>query len=450
MVDFVNLSRLILYGFAAGTVILFSGLAFVSFLEHEYRASKRALLLAITTPWAFVAGTILSSELQLIFTAFILLTLSIVLWFWFLKPLKATEIVPLNPVSQIDERDIMFSRRLLQPGDERYEAYYNLRPQFKENDDVFRKNPGLLGTGSIFYNARYFAAAEASFQTISGLHHLVDARPGIQPAPELTAQDYTSFIRVWMLHLGAHTVGFTKLMPHHLYSHVGRGPDFGKEVTLDHPFAIALTVKMGKEPLDYAPAAPTVMESANQYVKSGVLAIQLAQFIGYLGFNARAHVDGNYRVVCPLVARDAGLGTIGRMGLLMTPALGPRVRIAVVTTDMPLELNPVTEDASVLDFCRICKKCADVCPAQAIPDGPMRLIDGIERWQIDQEKCFHYWTLSGTDCGRCMRVCPYSHPNTLLHNLVRRGLKRSAAFRQLALKMDDFLYGRKPAPKPMP
>ncbi|MFQ6103859.1 MAG: hypothetical protein ACE5OP_06150 [Candidatus Glassbacteria bacterium] len=49
-----------------------------------------------------------------------------------------------------------------------------------------------------------------------------------------------------------------------------------------------------------------------------------------LGYPARTHIDGNYRVVCPLVARDAGIGEIGRMGLLMTPRLGPRVRIAVV------------------------------------------------------------------------------------------------------------------------
>lgn len=64
--------------------------------------------------------------------------------------------------------------------------------------------------------------------------------------------------------------------------------------------------------------------------------MQLAEFMRSIGYPARAHIDGSYRVVCPLVARDAGLGEIGRMGLLMTPELGPRVRIAVVTTDLPL------------------------------------------------------------------------------------------------------------------
>ena len=73
-----------------------------------------------------------------------------------------------------------------------------------------------------------------------------------------------------------------------------------------------------------------------------------------------------------------------------------------------------------------------------------------ERWRIDQEACFTYWCAAGTDCGQCMKVCPYSHPDTLLHNLVRWGLKRSWLFRHFALRMDDLLYGRRPGPLPAP
>ena len=76
-----------------------------------------------------------------------------------------------------------------------------------------------------------------------------------------------------------------------------------------------------------------------------------------MGYPALAHIDGNYRVVAPLVARDAGLGEIGRMGLLMTPELGPRVRLGVVTTDIPLVPDPAGYAPAVLDFCRACKKC---------------------------------------------------------------------------------------------
>jgi ferredoxin len=176
----------------------------------------------------------------------------------------------------------------------------------------------------------------------------------------------------------------------------------------------------------------------------------VALLIQSLGYPARAHLDGNYRVVCPLVARDAGLGEIGRMGLLMTPELGPRVRLGVVTTDLPLITTPRRRDPSVIDFCTRCKKCAVVCPSHAIPFDDRREIGGVRRWRIDSAACFTYWCTVGTDCGRCVRACPYAHPANALHDTVRWGVRRSPLFRVLAIKLDDWLYGRNPAPLPPP
>jgi reductive dehalogenase len=199
-----------------------------------------------------------------------------------------------------------------------------------------------------------------------------------------------------------------------------------------------------------APAGSTVMESGLQYLNTGSIAMQLASFLRSLGYKSLAHIDGRYEVIAPIVAKDAGLGELGRMGLLMTPSLGPRVRIGVVTTNASLIIDKPTFAPDVIDFCRICKKCADCCPGKAISHTDRENINGDTRWQIDQEECFRYWTVCGTDCGRCMSVCPYSHPNNILHNIVRNGLKNSALFRRFALKMDDFLYGRKPVPGDLP
>jgi reductive dehalogenase len=192
------------------------------------------------------------------------------------------------------------------------------------------------------------------------------------------------------------------------------------------------------------------MESSEQYVRSGMLALKAASFLRKLGYESTAHIDGNYEVICPLVAADAGLGVIGRMGLLMTPRLGPRVRIAVVTTNAPLAIHPNRPDYTVLDFCRHCKKCAEVCPARAIPEGGMGLVEGIQRWQIQSEKCYHFWTISGTDCGRCVSTCPYSHPDNAFHRFIRWGNKNNLVFRRLAVKLDDVFYGRKPRTRPEP
>jgi ferredoxin len=49
--------------------------------------------------------------------------------------------------------------------------------------------------------------------------------------------------------------------------------------------------------------------------------------------------------------------------------------------------------------------------------------DGVMRWKINHEACFNYWNITGTDCGKCIQVCPFSHPNNLMHNIVRKGIK---------------------------
>jgi epoxyqueuosine reductase QueG len=144
----------------------------------------------------------------------------------------------------------------------------------------------------------------------------------------------------------------------------------------------------------------------------------------------------------PPVAQDAGLGELGRLGYLITPDLGPRVRLGAVTTDLPL--IPDRPGAfGVQDFCAECRKCAVNCPSNAIPHGEKVDVRGTLKWQLEIERCYHYWRLAGTDCGLCMKVCPYSHPASFVHNLVRTGIERSHFARKISLWGDDLFYGHK-------
>ena len=437
--------------FIVGFVIFLSFLFIskTSFFEKEYRAYKISLITSFLVLISFTFLFIADFNFKDLTIFLVLVTIFIAVLFLFLPIQRRKNIKKQIPIEKHDERDIMFSRNELIPGTEKYNEYYFKRPEKKEPDDLFRKKPGLLSPEASMFEPVTFAAANANLEVIETLKKNVQGKIS-ETQIKIDSKEISRFIKNWSKKLGAHTVGITNLKDYHLYSYKGRGELYGKEITNQHPNAIAVTVEMNHEIMQTAPQGPVIMESTRQYLNSGTIAVQIANFIRNLGYSARAHIDGNYELICPLVARDAGLGEIGRMGLLMTPKLGPRIRIAVITTDLPLEIDKTNNNSSTIDFCSICKKCADNCPSKSISFNDREKICGVLRWKINSESCFTYWCTIGTDCGRCMSVCPYSHPNNLMHNFIRWGIKNSYIFRRFALIMDDVFYRRKPKNRKIP
>jgi ferredoxin len=353
-------------------------------------------------------------------------------------------------MDRFDERDIQFSRVRLRPGTAEHGAYYAMRPEKLRVDDEIRAMPGLLGGGAALAEPPLFAAAEGSFFLTEALREAVDG-PVAETRLDAAPAAMTAYLKSLAFYYGAESAGVAELRPEHVYSHIGRDfRRYGEPVPFEPGYALAFTVEMDLAMVRAAPRAPAVAESGRQYVEAARTAVQLAAAVRRMGYPARAHIDGCYRVIAPLVARDAGLGEIGRMGLLMTPRLGPRVRLGVVTTPLPLVPDRPARDAKVIDFCSRCRKCAVNCPARAIPDGPRTGPAGEERWRIDGDACFRYWNVVGTDCARCMAVCPYAHADSAFHRAVRWGVRRSSLFRRAAVRLDDVFYGRKPAAGPSP
>ncbi len=444
-----NTLDLILIGLAALAFLSMGGFALLSWQEREPRAARIAAGLAIG----------MGSSLYLAIYFAIIIKIAILsgiggalLLFAILCLLPIGNLPPdiSTPTARFDERQIMFARHRLHPGSPEYAAYYAEHPEHQAADDRTRARPGLFSPLSKFASPLASASGTASFEITEALHPLVEGEPVTQTHP-LTPQQATRYLKGLARHFGALDVGITLLQPYHVYSHIGRGPGgYGKPVELDQRYAIAFTVEMSPDIVGAAPTGPISMESAHQYVEAGKIAVQLAQTIRNLGYPARAHMDANYRVICPPVARDAGLGEIGRIALLITPRHGPRVRLGVVTTNLELIPDEPSRHPAVIDFCNICQKCARNCPSRSIPAGPRQDFDGVPRWRINDQTCFAYWNEIGTDCGICMSVCPFSHPDHPMHNFVRWGIAHSGFFRRFALWMDDLFYGKQPTRKPPP
>ena len=258
----------------SGIIFLFFSYAvWSSVLENELRAAPVLSITGLVLLTPGFAGLYFSTQEVLWpawFVTGIYLSFGLVFLFpWsFPKKLKRQQ-----PLSRIDERDIMFSRRLLVPGTEKFNEYYKQNPQHLPEDDKFREKPGLLNEAATYYDPLLFRAADASFDTVAAFHTIV-AGPVNPQKLDISRGQATSFIKSWAKKLGAVDTGIALMKDYHWYSVIGRGDDYGKEAQLPHKFGIAFTVEMDKRYIDSAPEAPAILETAQQYLESGEIAIR--------------------------------------------------------------------------------------------------------------------------------------------------------------------------------
>jgi len=94
-------------------------------------------------------------------------------------------------------------------------------------------------------------------------------------------------------------------------------------------------------------------------------------------------------------AQLAGLGTIGKHSLLITPQYGPRVRLACLLTETPLEPSP----AKGKDYCLDCEACIRACPSQAL-----QVPKPGEAYSMNKFACRTY-RQAGLTCSVCLKAC---------------------------------------------
>lgn len=194
----------------------------------------------------------------------------------------------------------------------------------------------------------------------------------------------------------------------------------------DWPRAISLVLPFSEQDLADVHHGPTPAYYAAYRALNARLnaaARNLEEWINAQGFQARAfpatvtqeelEATLGPDLIAPVqhktVATRAGLGWIGKSGLLVTPHYGPRVRLASVFTDLPLPTaKPITRG-----FCGTCKLCVEACPAGAISGSEWRA-DLPLKALVDVQACRRTaeWLAYGRAqaneaiCGICIAVCP--------------------------------------------
>lgn len=136
------------------------------------------------------------------------------------------------------------------------------------------------------------------------------------------------------------------------------------------------------------------------------LAERIAAAVGPFGY--RAFVD-SAPVLEKALARNAGLGWIGKHTVLIDADAGSWFFLGEIYTDLPLPA-----DAPASTHCGTCTRCIEICPTQAIT-AP---------WQLDARRCIAYLTIEHEGsipealrapignrvfgCDDCQLVCPWN------------------------------------------
>lgn len=166
-----------------------------------------------------------------------------------------------------------------------------------------------------------------------------------------------------------------------------------------------------------------------------ILAGQVAEFIRGIGYHTIPM--GNDTALSVPITIQAGLGHAGRHGQLITWEYGPLVRICKIFTDLPLKPSPQAP-RGIIEFCEVCEKCAKYCPSGAIPFGSRTWegksnanSPGVFKRYSDEEACFDYWSRVDSGCATCFRVCSFTKPKGLTHEIVKWFIKNISHLNKL-------------------
>ena len=212
---------------------------------------------------------------------------------------------------------------------------------------------------------------------------------------------------------GANLVGVTEVDQNWVYSpYFERVTGESGENEIDHAYAVVMGIEMSWDEINTSPGKEASAATALAYSRMAELAASLAKYIRSLGY--RAIPCGNDTAQSIPLAIDAGLGELGRNGLLLSPEYGARQRICKVLTDLPLVPDqPV--DFGLQDFCENCHACASACPVDAIrfeerttERTSISNRPGIRRWPVDVARCYLFWQENGNDCANCIAACPWA------------------------------------------
>ena len=359
----------------------------------------------------------------------------------------------IGPIKRFNQRNDVFRRTDYDPEPMKWKERFRDRAGKPDKPGYSQMDYAL--SDASWYLEDHFAMGNSG-ANLAGLYAWEPAEPSVEKKPKvvLSPEEATKRVKKVAKFFGAALVGVCELNSLWLYSQVVN--DFTGEIREleladNYRYAIVMAIEMDYNLIKTSPTGGSSAATGLGYSKMAFTAGLLAKFIRGLGYEAIP--SGNDTALSIPLAVEAGLGELGRNGILITDKFGPRVRLCKVFTNLPL-IPDTPRFFGVERFCALCKKCAQFCPSKAITTGEQSAKaitvsnnSGVKKWMINPEKCYRFWAANRTDCANCIRVCPFNQKRGWHHSIARYFIKNVPILNPLFLWLHSVLrYDQQASP----
>ena len=229
----------------------------------------------------------------------------------------------------------------------------------------------------------------------------------LEPTGEPTGEDVSELIKEKGREVGFVEVGITAFDYQYAFQY--------RKNWIKFPHVICLATEQDYERTETLPSISAEIAHSGTYRISSGGAMELADYVRSLGYHAQVHHPSYITAAVIPMFVEAGLGQLGACGYLLTPSVGSRCRLMLITTDAKVTYDqPV--DYGIHAFCQVCQVCVNRCPGRALMRDKIWW-RGIEKNKAYFGRCRPVMARY-MNCGICMKVCPvqkYGMKNVLEH-----------------------------------
>ncbi|MDR0911267.1 MAG: 4Fe-4S binding protein [Methanobrevibacter sp.] len=169
---------------------------------------------------------------------------------------------------------------------------------------------------------------------------------------------------------------------------------------LNYSNAIVFTMAIGMDIINKKASDEAKKFNDKLYEKFGNATYLISDELRKEGFQTQIAHPKEDLIDLTKLGYDSGLGYTGKSGLLISPELGPRMKISAILTSIEnLPFSSKNEHEWIKDYCKLCSRCIRSCPQNALIEKENTLLKA----DLIKDNCIG----CSQGCTYCIEACPF-------------------------------------------